>query len=137
MTDWGFAQTPRGLAETASDERHFRTLRPDAAVQAAGDRPLRGPSPDGLLDRILIRHEDPRQMSKVPEILAQIRPETDFAQSKDFFEDGLLDSFDLVTLVSELDKTYGISIDGMQIVPENFNTVGAIEALLVRHGITP
>jgi acyl carrier protein len=76
-------------------------------------------------------------MSKVPAVLAQIRPELDFSQSEDFFEDGLLDSFDLVTLVSELDRTYGISIDGMDIVPDNFGSVAAIEALLERHGVTP
>jgi acyl carrier protein len=76
-------------------------------------------------------------MSTVPDILAQIRPEVDFERSQDFFEDGLLDSFDLVTLVSELDKTYGISIDGMHIVPENFHNVAAIEALLTRSGVVP
>lgn len=76
-------------------------------------------------------------MSKVPAVLAQIRPELDFSQSDDFFEDGVLDSFDLVTLVSELDRTYGISIDGMDIVPENFGSVAKIEALLARYGIAP
>jgi acyl carrier protein len=76
-------------------------------------------------------------LSKVLTVLSQIRPEFDFTQSADFFEDGLLDSFDLVTLVSELDKTYGISIDGMDIVPDNFNNVAAIENLLARNGVTP
>lgn len=76
-------------------------------------------------------------MSKILAILAQIRPEFDFSQSDDFFEDGMLDSFDLVTLVSDLDKAYGISIDGMDIVPDNFSNVGAIEALLTRSGVTP
>ena len=76
-------------------------------------------------------------MSTVLDILAQIRPEFDFSQSSDFFEDGMLDSFDLVTLVSELDKAYGISIDGLHIVPENFQNVAAIEALLSRNGVAP
>ena len=76
-------------------------------------------------------------MSKVPGILAQIRPEFDFPNSKNFFEDGVLDSFDLITLVSELDKAYGISIDGTDIVPENFCSIGAIEALLAQRGVTP
>jgi acyl carrier protein len=49
----------------------------------------------------------------------------------------MLDSFDLVTLVSELDKAYGISIDGLQIVPENFQNVAAIEAFLSRNGVVP
>lgn len=76
-------------------------------------------------------------MSTVLDILAQIRPEFDFSQSNDFFEDGMLDSFDLITLVSELDKSYGISIDGLHIVPENFQNVAAIEALLSRKGVAP
>ena len=76
-------------------------------------------------------------MSTVVEILTQIRPEFDFSQSSDFFEDGMLDSFDLVTLVSELDKAYGISIDGLQIVPENFPNVAGLEALLSRNGVVP
>ena len=74
-------------------------------------------------------------MSSVIEILTRIRPEYDFAQSGDFFEDGLLDSFDLITLVSELDSAYGISIDGMHIIPGNFANVAAIEALLKRNGV--
>lgn len=76
-------------------------------------------------------------MSKVSDILAQIRPELDFSSSTDYFEEGLLDSFDLVTLVNELDQTYGISIDGMDIVPDNFASVAAIEALLRKCGVTP
>lgn len=76
-------------------------------------------------------------MSKVPAILSEIRPELDLSQSTDFFEEGVLDSFDLVTLVAALDRTYGISIDGMDIVPENFSNVGAIEKLLAGHGVTP
>lgn len=76
-------------------------------------------------------------MSKVLAILTRVRPECDFSQSEDFFEDGLLDSFDLVTLVSELDDVYGISIDGMDILPANFSNVAAIEALLTRSGVTP
>lgn len=76
-------------------------------------------------------------MSKVPAILAEIRPELDLSQSSDFFEEGMLDSFDLVTLVAALDRTYGISIDGMDIVPDNFSSVSAIERLLVARGVTP
>jgi acyl carrier protein len=73
-------------------------------------------------------------MSKVATILGHIRPEFDFSQSDDFFEEGILDSFDLITLVSELDQAYGISIDGMDILPTNFCNVAAIESLLRRNG---
>ena len=46
-------------------------------------------------------------MSDLITILKTIRPEADFSQSKNFIEDGLLDSFDVVTLVATLDKNYG------------------------------
>lgn len=76
-------------------------------------------------------------MSKITALLAQVRPECDFTQSDDFFEEGVLDSFDLVTLVSELDRAYGISIDGLDIIPENFSSVDRIESLIARYGVAP
>ncbi len=69
-------------------------------------------------------------------ILTELRPEFDFTQEGvDFIEEGMLDSFDLITLVSQLDKTFGISIDGVDILPENFSSVDAIAALLVKNGV--
>ena len=76
-------------------------------------------------------------MKSPAEILKEIRPEFDFASSNDFMADGMLDSFDMVTLVSALDKNYGISIQGTDIVPENFQNLAAIESLLRRNGVTP
>jgi acyl carrier protein len=68
---------------------------------------------------------------QIIKILTELRPEFDFTQEGvDFFEAGMLDSFDLVALVSDLDKTFGISIDGMDILPENFSSVDGICALL-------
>ena len=72
---------------------------------------------------------------KIIAILNELRPEFDFTQEEvDFIEEGMLDSFDLVTLVSELDSTFGISIDGVDILPENFSSIDAIAALLVKNG---
>ncbi|MBE2212915.1 MAG: acyl carrier protein [Opitutaceae bacterium] len=69
-------------------------------------------------------------MKTIPEILQEIRPEFDFAKSTDFLADGMLDSFDIVTLVSSLDKNFGISIPGTEIIPENFQNIGTIETLV-------
>jgi len=74
-------------------------------------------------------------MKTLPEILKEIRPEFDFSASSDFMADGMLDSFDMVTLVAALDKTYGISIQGTDIVPENFKNLNTIEALLRQCGV--
>lgn len=72
---------------------------------------------------------------QIIKILTELRPEFDFTQEGvNFIEEGMLDSFDMVNLVSELDATYGISIDGVDILPENFSTVDAIVALLIKNG---
>ena len=76
-------------------------------------------------------------MKSVIEILTEIRPEFDFTASSDFITDGMLDSFDMVTLVSALDKNWGISIQGTDIVPENFQNLQTIEALLRKSGARP
>lgn len=73
-------------------------------------------------------------MEKIVEILKKIRPEFDFSSSKNFVDDGYLDSFDLVTLVSELDQTFDISIDGLDIVPENFVSLETIANLVSKNG---
>ena len=76
-------------------------------------------------------------MKSIAEILKEIRPEFDFAASDDFIADGMLDSFDVVALVTALDKNYGISISGVDIVPENFKNQQTIEALLRKCGVQP
>ena len=73
-------------------------------------------------------------MKSVADILKEIRPEFDFSASSDFLADGMLDSFDMVTLVAALDKNYSISIQGTDIVPENFQNLQTIEVLLRRSG---
>jgi acyl carrier protein len=59
----------------------------------------------------------------------------DFRASSNFFEDGLLDSFDLVTLIHQLEETFGVSIDGADIVPEHFMNLAALEALLAKYRV--
>jgi acyl carrier protein len=70
---------------------------------------------------------------KILNILSEIRPEFDFNDSSNFIEDGLLDSFDLMSLVSELDEQLGISIEGVEIIPENFENLDSVENLVLKH----
>jgi len=74
-------------------------------------------------------------MDKIVNILSGIRPEFDFTQSQDFIADGFLDSLDVVMLVTELDQQFSISIDGMDIIPDNFKNVDSIKALLEKKGV--
>lgn len=73
---------------------------------------------------------------KIVAILNELRPEFDFSEEGvNFIEEGMLDSFDVVNLVDELDSTFGISIDGVDILPENFASVEAITNLLIKNGV--
>jgi acyl carrier protein len=74
-------------------------------------------------------------MNEVLAILHDIRPEFDFSTSEDYFGEGMLDSFDIIMLVSALDKRFSISIDGTEIVPENFCNLAAIHNVLQKHGV--
>ena len=71
---------------------------------------------------------------KIIKILTELRPEFDFTEDVNFIEEGMLDSFDVVNLVTELDSTFGISIDGVDILPENFSSIEAIKNLLIKNG---
>ena len=73
-------------------------------------------------------------MEDILSMLTELRPEFDFAESEDFIMDGLLDSFDVVSLTSMLEEKYGITIDGLDIVPENFASVEAIAGLVKKSG---
>ncbi|MCG2461190.1 acyl carrier protein [Flavobacteriaceae bacterium F89] len=73
---------------------------------------------------------------KIIRFLTEIRPEFDFTNSSDFIENGMLDSFDIVQLVVSLDNEFGISIDGVDILPGNFSNVQNIVELLIKNGVT-
>lgn len=72
-------------------------------------------------------------MHRLLPILHVIRPEHDFAESQDFILDGLLDSFDIVTLVAALEQQFHISIDGEDVIPENFKNLEALEQFVQRY----
>lgn len=73
-------------------------------------------------------------METILAMLSEIRPEFRFEESENFVEDGMLDSFDIITLVSMLEEKYDIRIDGLDIVPENFFTVKSIIELVRKSG---
>lgn len=67
---------------------------------------------------------------QILDILSGLRPENNFSVSSDFIGEGLLDSFDIVSLVTELEDAFSITIDGEDILPENFSSLNAIESLV-------
>lgn len=71
-------------------------------------------------------------MEKLLEILTQLHPDVDFAVADDLIGDGILDSLDIVTLITEINCTFDVSIPAEEVVPENFASADAIFALIER-----
>jgi len=69
--------------------------------------------------------------NKLLDILREIRPGNDFAKSQDFVSDGLLDSFDIITLVAKLESCFGISIDGKDVRAENFKNLKTLKKFVL------
>ena len=69
-------------------------------------------------------------MDKLMKILWEINPDIDFETENALIDGGLLDSFDIVTLVAEIDDAFGIEIPAEALIPENFNSAKAIFALI-------
>ena len=71
-------------------------------------------------------------MEQLLEILKQLHPDVDFALEEDLIGDGILDSLDIVTLITEINCTFDVSIPAEEIIPENFASADAILALIER-----
>ena len=68
---------------------------------------------------------------RIIEILGDTRPEFDFTENGlDFIKSGYLDSFDVITVVADLEAAFGVKINGALILPENFKDVESIENLI-------
>lgn len=65
-------------------------------------------------------------MEELLELLKGVRPDVDFANETSLIDDGILDSFDVVSIISEIDNIFGIQIRITELDPENFNSAEAI-----------
>lgn len=69
-------------------------------------------------------------MEKMIEVLKTIRPDVDFANEKKLIDDGILDSFDIIQVVMELNDAFDVEINVEDLEPDNFNTVEAMWDLI-------
>ena len=66
------------------------------------------------------------------EILEDLHPDVDFENCDTLIDENILDSFDIIALISEINMEFGISIPPDEIVPENFNSAKALYDLIER-----
>lgn len=71
-------------------------------------------------------------MEKLLEILSELHDDVDFETEEGLVDDGILDSLDIVSLVTEIDSEFDVRIPPEEIIPENFNSAAALWALISR-----
>ena len=71
-------------------------------------------------------------MDALLEILKELHPEVDFETCDTLIDDKILDSFDIVTIISEINTEYDVAIPAEEIIPENFNSAEALYDLIER-----
>lgn len=71
-------------------------------------------------------------MDELLELLEDIKPTVDFRTCTGLIDDGYLDSFDILSIVSELNDAFGIEISPVDIIPENFNSAQALWDMVER-----
>jgi len=71
-------------------------------------------------------------MEEILEILQEMHPDVDFEKEQHLIDDRIIDSLDIVTLISEIDDRLDVTIPAEEIIPENFNSVKALSELVRR-----
>ena len=71
-------------------------------------------------------------MEELMEILQDLHPDVDFETQERLMDDKVLDSFDIVSLIAQINEVFDISITAKDILPENFNSAAALYALIQR-----
>ena len=71
-------------------------------------------------------------MEELLDILSEMHPDVDFEAEEALIDDGILDSLDIVSLISEISETFDVTITAKDIIPENFNSAKTLWALIER-----
>jgi len=71
-------------------------------------------------------------MEELLNILSEIKDDVDFETEDKLIDDGILDSFDILQIISALNDEYDISIPASEIIPENFNSAESLWDMVQR-----
>lgn len=69
-------------------------------------------------------------MERLIEILEEIEPGVDYKNCNTLIDDNILDSFAILSLVSDIEDEFEVEIDPTQIVANNFNSVDNLWELI-------
>ncbi len=69
-------------------------------------------------------------MEELISILKQVKPGVDFENETALWDDGILDSLDVITIISEISDAYDITVSSERIISQNFNSAKAMKAMI-------
>ncbi|MDL2205995.1 acyl carrier protein [Eubacteriales bacterium OttesenSCG-928-N13] len=72
-------------------------------------------------------------MDQLMKILEEARPDLDFAKETKLIDDAILDSFDIISIVSEINDVFDINVNVADLQPINFNSAEAIWTLIEKY----
>ena len=71
-----------------------------------------------------------KEMEEFLKLLKKIKPNVDFTNEQALVDDGLLESLDIISIISEVAEVYGVLIPSDEIIPDNFNSAEAMYELI-------
>ncbi|MBR6126107.1 acyl carrier protein [bacterium] len=71
-------------------------------------------------------------MEKLIEILEDIQPDVDYKTCEDLIDGHYLDSLSIISLISEIEEEFDITVPAVEIIPDNFNSAKKIMAMINR-----
>ena len=71
-------------------------------------------------------------MDEIVAILKELHPDVDYDTNTSLVDDRIIDSFDIISIVAEIDDRLDVQIPAEEIIPENFNSAAALAALVKR-----
>lgn len=71
-------------------------------------------------------------MEELLTILREMHPDVDFTVEEHLIDDMILDSMDIVSLITEIGESFDVTITARDIVPANFNSAKALYELILR-----
>ena len=69
-------------------------------------------------------------MEEFISMLKGIKPNVDFEKEEALVDDGLIESLDIISIISEISDKYGVQIPSDEIIPDNFNSAEALYELV-------
>ncbi len=69
-------------------------------------------------------------MDELIRIMSEVRPDVDFETATTLIDDDIIDSLDIIAIVSEVNDTFDVEINVDDLLPENFNSASALWDLI-------